>query len=416
MEPGPAWPRWKGVAEECAASCSNVVTRSQVSPGQEPSPLPPSLPFPDSGGAGSWGPLKEAAGAPRSCLLRSTLHACPLPVGAAVRVSVLRRKVVGGSSLRFAAAVSGCLDSRLSRSLSARAMQAYKGGAGFPPGAQSEADTAGFSCRMTEALPSRRGPAVPLPAMQQNLNYVYPQIFWVDSCASPTCAPPAPVASCPPPVPERRRRKQSNTRDGSRLCFLVVFLLALLALAGVGLGMFKIVQLQKDLAELREQISTGHVPSSAEKRLGLLDATAEKVIKKAAHLTGKADQKALPLEWVTTLGHAFTSSIQYRQRGLAINETGLYFVYSKVFFRGKVCSSQALDHVVFKRNPAYPTSQVLMEDKKLNYCAAGKMWARGSYLGALFNLTKSDSLYVNVSDAALVNFEESKTFFGLYKL
>uniref|UniRef100_K7FUH8 Tumor necrosis factor ligand superfamily member 6 n=1 Tax=Pelodiscus sinensis TaxID=13735 RepID=K7FUH8_PELSI len=245
--------------------------------------------------------------------------------------------------------------------------------------------------------------------MQQNLNYVYPQIFWVDSCASPTCAPPAPVASCPPPVPERRRRKQSNTRDGSRLCFLVVFLLALLALAGVGLGMFKIVQLQKDLAELREQISTGHVPSSAEKRLGEPPyPTTRKVIKKAAHLTGKADQKALPLEWVTTLGHAGS--------GLAINETGLYFVYSKVFFRGKVCSSQALDHVVFKRNPAYPTSQVLMEDKKLNYCAAGKMWARGSYLGALFNLTKSDSLYVNVSDAALVNFEESKTFFGLYKL
>ncbi|KAH1166156.1 hypothetical protein KIL84_015328 [Mauremys mutica] len=296
-------------------------------------------------------------------------------------------------------------------------MQAYKGRAGFPPGAQSAAGTAGFNCRMKEEFHSQGGPAIPLPTMQQNLNYVYPQIFWVDSCASPTCAPSAPVATCPPPVPERRRRKQSNKRDGTCLCFLVVFLLVLLALAGVGLGMFQIVQLQKELAELRELTSTGHVSSSMEKRIGLLNVTAEKkVIRKAAHLTGKADQKALPLEWVATLGHAFTSNIQYRHRSLVINETGLYFVYSKVFFRGKICNNLPLDHIVFKQNPAYPASQVLMEDRKMNYCAAGKMWARGSYLGALFNLTKSDSLYVNVSETALVNFEESKTFFGLYKL
>uniref|UniRef100_A0A8C3SMD0 Tumor necrosis factor ligand superfamily member 6 n=1 Tax=Chelydra serpentina TaxID=8475 RepID=A0A8C3SMD0_CHESE len=242
--------------------------------------------------------------------------------------------------------------------------------------------------------------------MQQNLNYVYPQIFWVDSCANPTYAPSAPVATCPPPVPERRRRKQSNKRDGTCLCFLVVFLLVLLALAGVGLGMFQIVQLQKELAELREVMSDWL----------LIDVEVKVVIRKAAHLTGKADQKALPLEWVTTLGHAFTSSIQYRHRSLVINETGLYFVYSKVFFRGKICNNVPLDHIVFKQNPAYPASQVLMEDRKMNYCAAGKMWARGSYLGALFNLTKSDSLYVNVSETALVNFEESKTFFGLYKL
>ncbi|XP_074859232.1 tumor necrosis factor ligand superfamily member 6 [Carettochelys insculpta] len=292
-------------------------------------------------------------------------------------------------------------------------MQACKGSAG----AQSRAGTAGFSCRMQEEVPSQHGPAVPLPAMHQNLNYVYPQIFWVDSCASATCAPPAPLAPCPPPVPERRRRKPSSSRDGTCPCFLVVYLLALLALTGVGLGTFQIIQLQKELAELRELTSTGHFPSSVEKRIGLLNVTVEKAaIRKAAHLTGKADQQALPLEWVATLGHAFTSSIQYQHRGLLINETGLYFVYSKVFFRGQACNNQPLDHVVFKRNPAYPASQVLMEDKKLNYCTAGKMWARGSYLGALFNLTKSDSLYVNVSEMALVNFEESKTFFGLYKL
>uniref|UniRef100_A0A8C8RMR8 Tumor necrosis factor ligand superfamily member 6 n=1 Tax=Pelusios castaneus TaxID=367368 RepID=A0A8C8RMR8_9SAUR len=242
--------------------------------------------------------------------------------------------------------------------------------------------------------------------MQQNLNYVYPQIFWVDGCAGSTCTPSAPVATCPPPVPERRRRKQSHNRDGICLCFLVVFLLILLALTGVGLGMFQIIQLQKELAELREVMCVWLS----------IDGEVKKVVRKAAHVTGKADQKTLPLEWVSTLGHAFTSSIQYKERSLVISETGLYFLYSKVFFRGKVCNNQPLDHMVFKRNPAYPASQVLMEDRTMNYCMAGKMWARTSYMGALFNLTKLDSLYVNVSETALVNFEESKTFFGLYKL
>lgn len=99
-----------------------------------------------------------------------------------------------------------------------------------------------------------------------------------------------------------------------------------------------------------------------------------------------------------------------------IDEAGLYFVYSKVFFRGQHCSIQPLDHVVFKRNPAYSGSETLMEDRKMNYCMGTRMWSSGSYLGALFNLSRQDSLYVNVSQLTLVHYEESKTFFGLYML
>uniref|UniRef100_A0A8D0GMW0 Tumor necrosis factor ligand superfamily member 6 n=1 Tax=Sphenodon punctatus TaxID=8508 RepID=A0A8D0GMW0_SPHPU len=246
--------------------------------------------------------------------------------------------------------------------------------------------------------------------MQQNLNYVYPHIFWVDGSTIPpsSCAPPAPR---PPPVPERKRRKQIG-RDGMYLCFLVIFLLVLLALTGVGLGMFQILQLQKELAELRE-VTSNH--SYWGERGNSNKTTGKKEMKTAAHLTGKAGQKSLPLEWETTYGHAFTSGIHYKNSGLVINQTGLYFVYSKVFFRDQTCNSKPLDHTVFKRNPAYPKDQVLMEDRKMDYCV-NKMWGRSSYLGALFNLTKWDSLYVSVSETNLVNFEESKTFFGLYKL
>ncbi|NXG22641.1 TNFL6 factor, partial [Grallaria varia] len=252
--------------------------------------------------------------------------------------------------------------------------------------------------------------------MQQNLNYVYPQIFWVDGCADASTSRPSanPVAPFPPPVPDRRK-KPGNRRERRGADFLVICLLLLLALTGVGLSMFQIFHLEKELAELRESASTEHIPPALEKLIGQKDAM-KKEERKAAHLTGSPSQRNLPLEWEPISGHAYTSGIQYRDRGLVVNETGLYFVYSNVLFRGGVCDGQVLTHIVYKRNPASPGSHVLMEDKGINYCMGQRTWARKSYLGALFSLRKMDSLHVNVSKIALVNFEESKTFFGLFKL
>ncbi|NWU92815.1 TNFL6 factor, partial [Upupa epops] len=252
--------------------------------------------------------------------------------------------------------------------------------------------------------------------MQQNLNYMYPQIFWVDGCASssPSCPSAPPVAPFPPPVPDRRR-KPRNDRDRMSAGFLAMILLILLALAGVGLSMFQIFHLQKELAELRESASTEHIPPALEKLIGQ-EESMKKEARKAAHLTGNPSQQKLPLEWEPISGHAFTSGIQYRDQGLIINETGLYFVYSSILFRDWSCSNQAVTHIVYKKNPMSPGSHVLMEDKRINYCAGQKTWAQKSYLGALFQLRKMDSLYVNVSQISLVNFEESSTFFGLFKL
>ncbi|KFP28920.1 Tumor necrosis factor ligand superfamily member 6 [Colius striatus] len=253
--------------------------------------------------------------------------------------------------------------------------------------------------------------------MQQNLNYVYPQIFWVDGCAdtSTSCPSTPPVAPFPPPVPDRRTKPRNN-RERRSVGFLVISLLILLALTGVGLSMFQIFHLEKELAELRESASTERIPPALEKLIGQREQLNEKEARKAAHLTGNPAQRDLPLEWEPVSGHAFTNGVQYRDQGLVINETGLYFVYSNILFRGSVCSSQVLTHLVYKKNPSSPGSHVLMEDKGINYCMGQKMWARKSYLGALFNLRKMDSLHVNVSKIALVNFEESKTFFGLFKL
>ncbi|NWI59620.1 TNFL6 factor, partial [Calyptomena viridis] len=245
---------------------------------------------------------------------------------------------------------------------------------------------------------------------QQNLNYVYPHIFLVDGCAdaSTSCPSAPPVAPFPPPVPDRRR-KPRNSRERRSVGFLVISLLLLLALTGVGLSMFQIFHLEKELAELRESASAEHIPPALEKLIGESMYLEEELL-------WSPSQRGLPLEWEPISGHAYTSGIQYRDRGLVVNETGLYFVYSNVLFRGSVCDGQVLTHVVYKKNPTSPGSHVLMEDKGINYCTGQRTWARKSYLGALFGLRKMDSVHVNVSKIALVNFEESKTFFGMFKL
>ncbi|XP_063021213.1 tumor necrosis factor ligand superfamily member 6 [Melospiza melodia melodia] len=256
-----------------------------------------------------------------------------------------------------------------------------------------------------------------LPPVQQNLRY-YPHIFWVDGRAETAapCAPAVPSAPFPPPVPDRSRKPRDKGRErGERSSagFLVMFLLILVAFTGVGLSIFKIFHLEKEVDELRESASAELIPPASSQKL----TGHRKEARRAAHVTGNPAQQGLPLEWEPSSGHAYTSGVQYEARGLRVSEPGLYFVYSRVLFRGTACDSPLLlAHVVYKRNPASPGSLVLMEDKAANFCSGQRMWARSSYLGALFRLRRMDSLHVNVSKIALVNFEESKTFFGLFKL
>ncbi|XP_037023409.2 tumor necrosis factor ligand superfamily member 6 [Artibeus jamaicensis] len=274
--------------------------------------------------------------------------------------------------------------------------------------------------------------------MQQTLNYPYPQIYWVDSSTPPPWGPPGTVLPCPSSVPGRpgQRRppppppppsqllpplpppplKKRRDHDSGR-CLLVMFFMILVALVAVGLGMFQLFHLQKELAELRESSSQRHVESSLEKQIGHPEPPSEKrEQRKVAHLTGKPNSRSAPLEWEDTYGIALVAGVKYKKGSLVINDTGLYFVYSKVYFRGQSCKKQPLNHKVYMRNLKYPQDLVLMEEKMMDYCTTGQMWARSSYLGAVFNLTSADHLYVNVSELSLVNFEESKTFFGLYKL
>uniref|UniRef100_G1MAM3 Fas ligand n=1 Tax=Ailuropoda melanoleuca TaxID=9646 RepID=G1MAM3_AILME len=125
--------------------------------------------------------------------------------------------------------------------------------------------------------------------MQQPLNYPYPQIYWVDSSAGSPWAPPGSVLPCPSSVPGRpgprrppppppptlppppplaplplppvKTRRDHNTG----VCLLVMFFMVLVALVGLGLGMFQLFHLQKELAELREVSQRVHLLCSGDR-------------------------------------------------------------------------------------------------------------------------------------------------------
>ncbi|XP_007893802.1 tumor necrosis factor ligand superfamily member 6-like [Callorhinchus milii] len=245
--------------------------------------------------------------------------------------------------------------------------------------------------------------------MQQN--YLYPQIYMVDGNPNINPCVTAPAWSLQP-------LKKKRKLDWRNIGTILILFLVLLALAGVALGTMHIMQLQKELNELK-QVNTAREPRT-EKQIGFRNLTVPvKQKEKAAHLTGKSftgDSKTIM--WEDSLGHAFTRGIQYKDRGLLINETGLFFIYSKVYFRGQICQKNMyLEHNVFKRTERYPKDIILMEMKTLNPCTGnGARWIKNSYEAGIFQLSKGESVYVNVSRPELVSFDESKTFFGLYKL
>ncbi|XP_078075456.1 tumor necrosis factor ligand superfamily member 6-like [Mustelus asterias] len=245
--------------------------------------------------------------------------------------------------------------------------------------------------------------------MQQN--YLYPQVFMVDG--GPNLNPYVPPPAWAPPTLKKKRKLDWRTAG-----VILLLNLVLLALAGLALGTVYLLDLRKEIQEMKQE-NGGKVPV-AEKIIGAQNITKPpKDLRAAAHVTGYSVPAGTnPLMWDDRRGHAFTRRVQYKDRGLVINETGIFFVYSKIYFRSHQCEvDKNLEHIVFKRTDRYHKDVILMESKKTNYCLGnGKEWATNSYQAGIIRLSKGESIYVNVSDSKLVNFDESKTFFGLYKL
>ncbi|XP_072275314.1 tumor necrosis factor ligand superfamily member 6 [Pyxicephalus adspersus] len=247
----------------------------------------------------------------------------------------------------------------------------------------------------------------------QQPNMGYP-VFWTNQAQRPPVLTHTSMYPPPPPFPDFRKKRR---KGGTCVYLFIIFLLVLLALLGVGIGTYKIMELQKELDKIKEfSDDPSSLPNpSTEKLIG--EPLGKLVSRQAAHVTAK-ESLNLPLVWEDRIGRAFTNGIQYKNRGLVVNETGLHFLYSSIYFRSTECPKDSLEliHIVYKKPSRYPSVMKLMESTEQHNCKPLVTWARHSYLGAVFNLTRQDVLYVNVSDVTLVSTDEAKSFFGIYKL
>uniref|UniRef100_A0A4W3HHV6 TNF superfamily member 15 n=1 Tax=Callorhinchus milii TaxID=7868 RepID=A0A4W3HHV6_CALMI len=125
------------------------------------------------------------------------------------------------------------------------------------------------------------------------------------------------------------------------------------------------------------------------------------------------------LGWEDRHGLAFTKGdLSYQNKFLLIPQTGFYFVYSQVLFRGlENQRCEKIIHIVTKLTPSYPEPMKLLSSTQTISEKSDYKWSVPIYLGAMIQLEKGDRLMVNVSSVALVDHtNEHKTFFGAFLL
>ncbi|KAJ8283137.1 hypothetical protein COCON_G00019870 [Conger conger] len=141
-------------------------------------------------------------------------------------------------------------------------------------------------------------------------------------------------------------------------------------------------------------------------------------IKASAHLTDLSIpvQPDGVLQWGVN-GDAFTREVDLQAGLLQVKKEGLYYIYSKVSFTERSCSM--FKHTVVLRTPRYSKDLELMKAKRFS-CGPSKAPEDGllnSYLGGVFSLHASASVFVKVENHTLVRHQDiSDNFFGMFMI
>uniref|UniRef100_A0A8C1MTQ2 Fas ligand (TNF superfamily, member 6) n=1 Tax=Cyprinus carpio TaxID=7962 RepID=A0A8C1MTQ2_CYPCA len=226
-----------------------------------------------------------------------------------------------------------------------------------------------------------------------------------------------PCWTFPPARAEMKKRGWGGMNAGMAW---VLTLILLLVFAALGLGAYQILRLQTE-DNLQCQEMPAQMQSIAPQRqVGLNPAELNRNKQKsAAHLIGRAEQSVSSgiLKWEAKHGEAFTEGIKYINGGLQVNETGLYFVYSRVEFLSPNCNPEDFyAHKMHLQRNSH--NRTIMEDHREGFCSAGsrKPWMTGSHIGSLQHLKESDWLFVNVSHPHLLSKNYHSNYFGLFKI
>ncbi|CAC5420619.1 unnamed protein product [Mytilus coruscus] len=152
----------------------------------------------------------------------------------------------------------------------------------------------------------------------------------------------------------------------------------------------------------------------------------------AAHLlvgtqqVPKQDEAPFPItNLMSTDPIAHVQGLRVTRDMISINNSGLYFVYSQIYFSNinsqsyRQNTSQALYHYVYRYNVIYPNggSELLLKSVRTLCWVKDKLYTDyTSYTAAAFQLNAGDKLYVMVSDIATLSRESKASFFGIFKI
>ncbi|XP_022338095.2 tumor necrosis factor ligand superfamily member 10-like isoform X2 [Crassostrea virginica] len=128
--------------------------------------------------------------------------------------------------------------------------------------------------------------------------------------------------------------------------------------------------------------------------------------------------------WQTVDPVSHIRGIQLRNDRIRVNNSGLYYLYSQVYFLSQYLNeissgATTLYHYVYRYNVIYPNGgeELLLKSVRT------KCWERvkayddyTSFTGGVFHLNVGDEIYVKVSNISQVSHDPKATFLGTFKI
>ncbi|XP_078694515.1 tumor necrosis factor ligand superfamily member 10-like isoform X2 [Branchiostoma floridae x Branchiostoma belcheri] len=120
--------------------------------------------------------------------------------------------------------------------------------------------------------------------------------------------------------------------------------------------------------------------------------------------------------------------MSHRDGAIRVPVDGLYYVYSQLYFRHvrphAADGSPAADtgdhqllHSTYKKSATYPEKQEIMKSARTRCWSKDSQYGLlSSYQGGVFQLRAGDRLFVQVSNVAMVSFEEAASYFGAFMI
>ncbi|XP_066266969.1 tumor necrosis factor ligand superfamily member 10-like [Branchiostoma lanceolatum] len=170
------------------------------------------------------------------------------------------------------------------------------------------------------------------------------------------------------------------------------------------------------------------------------DSSRAYLAKPMAHLTGKSgsghsrrhgrgEGTTRIQHWESRQGLATVANgMTHRDGAIRVPVDGLYYVYSQLYFRhvrppaadgsyADDTGDHQLLHSTYKKSATYPEKQKIMKSARTRCWSKDSQYGLlSSYQGGVFRLRAGDRLFVQVSNVAMVSFEEAASYFGAFMI